>query len=97
MGYLSRNAEDFVTESNLNCSIPAHNCSEKKDVWPRDCFCCILGKNVAAFCHCPKSVPEVKVKRFRLIALKKEVSKQPGNFCCVITKVHAYEEHFNEK
>ena len=35
-------------------------------------------KNVAAFCPCPKSLPEAKVKRFRLIALTKEVSKQPG-------------------
>jgi hypothetical protein len=25
-----------------------------------------------------KSLPEAKLKRFRLIALKKEVSKQPG-------------------
>jgi hypothetical protein len=33
---------------------------------------------VAAFCHCLKSLPGAKVKRFRLIALKKEVSKQPG-------------------
>ena len=41
-------------------------------------FCDILVKNVAAFCPCLKSLPEAKVKRFRLIALKKEVSKQPG-------------------
>ena len=33
-------------------------------------------KNVAAFCPCLKSLPEAKVKRFRLIALIKEVSKQ---------------------
>ena len=38
----------------------------------------VLVKNVAAFCPCPKSLPEAKVKRFRLIALTKEVSKQPG-------------------
>ena len=36
-----------------------------------------LVKNVAAFCHCLKSQPVAKVKRFRLIALKREVSKQP--------------------
>ena len=35
-------------------------------------------KNVAAFGHCLKSLPEAKVKRLRLIALTKEVSKQPG-------------------
>ena len=38
----------------------------------------ILVKNVATLGHCLKSLPEAKVKRFRLIALKKEVSKQPG-------------------
>ena len=34
-------------------------------------------KNVAAFCPCLKSLPETKVKRFRLIALTKEVSDMP--------------------
>jgi hypothetical protein len=34
-------------------------------------------KNRAAFCNCPKSLPEAKVKSFRLIVLTKEVSKQP--------------------
>jgi hypothetical protein len=44
-------------------------------------------------------MPKAKVKRFILIALKKKVSKQPAwnKFCCVVTKVHSYEEHFNEK
>jgi hypothetical protein len=46
--------------------------------WTTDCFYDILVKNVAVFCHCLKSLPEAKVKRFRLIALKMEVSKQPG-------------------
>ena len=35
----------------------------------------VLVKNVAAFCPCLKSLPEAKVKRFRLIALTKEVSE----------------------
>ena len=32
----------------------------------------------STFCPCLRSLPEASVKRFRLIALKKEVSKQPG-------------------
>jgi hypothetical protein len=44
-------------------------------MWPRDCSCGSLVKNVAAFCHCPKNLPEAKVKRLRLIALTKEVSE----------------------
>jgi hypothetical protein len=36
----------------------------------------ILVKNVAAFCPYLKSLSETKVKRFRLIALTKEVSKK---------------------
>jgi hypothetical protein len=34
-----------------------------------------LVMNVTVFCHCPKNLPEAKVKRFKLIALTKEVSK----------------------
>jgi hypothetical protein len=35
-------------------------------------------KKVAAFCHCLKSLPEAKIKRIKLIALTKEVSKKPS-------------------
>jgi hypothetical protein len=34
-------------------------------------------KNVATFRPCLKSLPEAKVKRFRLIALTKEESEMP--------------------
>jgi hypothetical protein len=47
-------------------------------MWHKDCFYGILVKNTATFCHCLKSLPEAKVKRLRLIALAKEVSKQPS-------------------
>jgi hypothetical protein len=42
-----------------------------------------FGKEHNAFCPCPKSLPEPKVKRFRLIALTKDVSKQPDINCVV--------------
>jgi hypothetical protein len=45
-------------------------------MWHKDCG--ILVKNVATFCPCPKSLPEAKVKRLRLIALTKEISKKPS-------------------
>jgi hypothetical protein len=66
--------KDFVAEIDLNCADLAQVGSMEKNfsMWPRDCFCGILMKNVAAFCPCSKSVPEAKVKRFRLIALKKK-------------------------
>ena len=35
-------------------------------------------KNVAAFCPYLKSLPEAKVKSFRVIPLAEEVSKQPS-------------------
>jgi hypothetical protein len=50
-----------------------------------------LVENVAAFCPCPKSLPEGKQKRFKLIALPKAFSKQPSLASPV---VHSYEEHF---
>jgi hypothetical protein len=47
-------------------------------VLPRDSSYDIVLKNVAVFCHCPRILPEAKVKRFPLIALEKEVSKKPS-------------------
>jgi hypothetical protein len=40
-------------------------------------------KDVAAFCHCLKSLSEAKVRRFRLTAVRKEVSKKLGKNCVV--------------
>ena len=46
----SRNMEDFVTQSDLNCGDLAQQVSvENFNMWPSDCFCGILVKNVAAF------------------------------------------------
>ena len=44
--------EDFVSEGDLNCGRLALEVSEEKNInmWPRDCSCDILVKNVAAFC-----------------------------------------------
>jgi hypothetical protein len=54
MGYPSRNMEDFVAVSDFSCADLAQEGSVEKDVsmWPRDCFCSILVKNMAAFCPC---------------------------------------------
>jgi hypothetical protein len=73
----SRNVEDIGAEDDLNCTeleILVKNVS----MWPRDCFCDALVRNIATLRHCPKSLPEAKEKRFSLVALTKEVSKQPG-------------------
>jgi len=40
---------------------------------PRDCYCDILVKNVTDFFLCMKYLCKAKVKRFRLIALSKEI------------------------
>jgi hypothetical protein len=50
---------------------------ENFNMWPRDCFCDSLVKNVATFCPCLKCLLQAKVKRLRLIALTKEVSEMP--------------------
>ena len=80
MGHPSRNMENFVAGSNLNCIDLAQEISKEKNfsMWHKDCFCGILVKNVATFCPCLKSLPEAKVKTLRLIALTKEVSKKPS-------------------
>jgi hypothetical protein len=99
MGRPSRNMEDFVAERDLNWVDLGQEGSVERNfrMWCRDCFCGILVKNVAVFCHCLKSLPEAKVKRFRLIAWKKEISKQPDiNSAVWLLKVNCHEEH-NEK
>ena len=72
--------EDFVAGSNLNFVDQAQEISKEKNfrMWHKDCFCGILVKNVATFCPCLKILPETKVKRLRLFALSKEVSKKPS-------------------
>ena len=51
-----RNMEDSCTEDDLNCSGLTQEISEEKNfsILPRDSFCDILVKNVAAFCSCLK-------------------------------------------
>ena len=44
----------------------------------RDGSCDSLVKKVVAFCLCPRSLPESKVKRLRLIVLRIEISKWPS-------------------
>jgi hypothetical protein len=83
MGHPSRNMEDFIAESNLNCVDLAQEISKEKNfsMWHKDWFCGILVKNVATFYPCLKSLPEAKVKRLVLIALiasTMEVSKKPS-------------------
>ena len=77
MGYPSRNIQDFVAECDLNYADLTQEVSVEKNfsMWPRDCFCSILLKNRTAFCPCLKSLSQTKVKRIRLNALRKEVSK----------------------
>ena len=72
--------EDIVAEDDLNCVSLALEVSEEKNfsMWPRDCSCDILVKNVVTFCPCLKSLPEVNVKRFKVIELTEKVSKKPS-------------------
>lgn len=84
-----RNIEDIGAGGDLNFWGLGQEVSEEKNVnmWPRDCFCDVLVKNMAAFCPCPKNLPEAKVKRFRITALAKEISKQSSiNFVVWLLK-----------
>jgi hypothetical protein len=58
----SRNMDDFVAQSDLNCPDLAQEISVEKNfsMWPTDYFCGIL-KNVTAFCSYLKNLPEAKV------------------------------------
>jgi hypothetical protein len=80
MAHHSRSLASSRVEGNLNCGGLDQEVSEEKSfsLLPRDCSCDIFVMNVAALCPCLKSLPEAKVKRFRLIALAKEISKEPS-------------------
>ena len=43
-------------KNDLNCGVLAQDVSEEKNfsIWPWDCYCDILAKNVAAFFPCQK-------------------------------------------
>ena len=47
----SRNVEDIGAEDDLNCTDLAQEILmvKKVSMWPRDCFCDILVKNMATF------------------------------------------------
>ena len=83
MGHTSKSMEDSGAEGDLNCGSLAHEVSEEKNfsMLPRDCSCDILVKNVVAFCPCTKSLLKTMTKRFRLIALTKEIPKQLSIDC----------------
>jgi hypothetical protein len=50
MGYPSRNMEDFVAVSDLNCADLAQEVSVKNfNMWSRDCFCAIFGEECGYF------------------------------------------------
>jgi hypothetical protein len=57
-------------------------------VWLRDSSCAILAKDLTAFYLCLKSLPEARVKKFRLLVLANKISKQPSidRLCPVVLK-----------
>jgi hypothetical protein len=78
MGYPGRNMEDFVTESDLNCvdlaqevSVGSSKCGLESVLW-------YFGKECGYFL-CLKSLPEAKVKRFRVTALRKSQEHSSKN------------------
>ena len=71
--------EDSGADGYLNCGSLDQKVSEEKNfnMLPRNHSHDILVKNVTAFYHCLKCLPEDKVERLRLCALAKEIPKQP--------------------
>ena len=50
-----------------------------------------------AFCLYPETVPEVKLKSFRVMALAEEISRQPSIDCVVWLLVASLMQIYNEK
>jgi hypothetical protein len=78
MGHPSSIMENFVAGSNLNCVDLAQEFSKEKTfrMWDKECFLWYFGDECVATFSFLKSLPEAKVKRLKLIALTKEVSRK---------------------
>lgn len=87
--------EDFVAVSEFNCIDLAQEASGENNfsVWPGDCFCGVLVKNVAAFCPCLKSLPEAKVKTQIHCTDKGSLRKAQQRLCSL---VKSQEENFGQ-
>ena len=96
MGHPSRNMDDFVAGSNLNCVDLAQETLKEKNfsMWHKDCFCGILVKNVATFCPYLKSLSETKVKRLKSICILKGSFKKAQQRLYSLVK--SYEEKFEQ-
>ncbi|MGE9574350.1 hypothetical protein ACQP3C_25165, partial [Escherichia coli] len=91
--------EDSHAKCNvMNCGGLAQQFTEEKNtiMWPRDHSCDSFVKNVDAFCTCPKSLPEAKVKSFVLMELGKEISKQTSIDSVVCLLMLLLTEIYNE-
>lgn len=75
--HLSRSI-DRDAKGNVDSDSPAQEVPERKNVgeWPKDHYCDILIRNVAAICPCPQ--PEAKLKNSGLMELAGEISRQPN-------------------
>ena len=77
MGHISRLMKDNGADNDLKCQELAQEVLEKNFSMLLTIHSCdILAKEVVAFCPCPKSLPEAKVKSFPLILLAEEFSKK---------------------
>ena len=78
----------------MNDVVLSQKVSEQKNfsVLLRHYPCDILGKESQCFCPCLESLPEAKMRSFRLITLIEEISKQPIYFFLRVTSVNSYED-----
>ena len=98
MSHPSKNMEDIGAEGHVKClGLLAQEISvENFNMWWRDCLCDVWVKNVAAFFHCLKRLPEAMVKRFILIASTKDVSKKKKTQQRLCSLVKSDKEHFKQ-
>lgn len=70
--------ENNSSKCDLNCGSLTQVFSEENFILlPRDHSYAVLVKNMAVFCTFLNSLSKANMKRLRLIALKKKISKQP--------------------
>jgi hypothetical protein len=80
------------TEEELSSGALVQDVSEEKNISmrPIDHSCNILVKNLAAFSHCPRTLPEAKLKSDILTALREKTAEYL--LCCLVFSGYAHSD-----
>lgn len=83
MDHLNRSLNDGSSERKVEYEGQDKDVSKGNNIskWLRYHVCDILAKIIDFFCICPKNLPKIKLKSFRINSFAKNVSRLPRMDC----------------